>query len=215
MKRVEPIHVIIIGLVIAIGGVVWSNYRRPSQRPAASNRGSRPNVQYLIEAVSSKLEGSPLAWSAAPMFRWLPRADGGIDVLGIAIEGKNVGNELIQLKDVYLISGITGDRISMKIQATSLDGRTLSMNLAKDTHPIPKDAPINVSTDNLNGTDGIPENDFLKDWATFDFVAEYGGTEHRKTYDRKTISAQFAGYEDARFLSRNKPTNPRVTARKT
>ena len=132
------------------------------------------------------LEKEALAWSKTPILGWSKQPDGMIYARTFGVVGTNIGAEEIQLDGIYIVSGITGARIDMKVQVAN-EG----LFAAKDTNPIPPDAYIQLSSDELSPSGGIPEQDFLKDWATIDFVAEYGGRQHRTTFDRPTIIAMF------------------------
>jgi len=132
------------------------------------------------------LEKEDLAWSKTPILGWSKQPDGVIYARTFGVVGTNIGAEEIQLDDIYIVSGITGARIDLKVQVAN-DG----LFAAKDTNPIPPDAYIQLSSDELGPSGGIPERDFLTDWATIDFVAEYGGRQHRTTFDRATIIAMF------------------------
>lgn len=133
IRRVEPTTLIIGGLIgiavfaicAAVGLIIWQQ-SRPTAPVVATNiqLGAPPD-----------LEGSPLAWESAPYLGWQKQSDGRIDARTIAIRGKNIGKEEVQLTDAYIVSGITGKRLSMTIFGRNPDG-TGSMTLPKDTYPI-------------------------------------------------------------------------------
>ena len=127
------------------------------------------------------LEKEALAWSKTPILGWSKQPDGAIYARTFGVVGTNIGADEIQLDDIYIVSGITGARIDLKVQVAN-EG----LFAAKDTNPITADAYIQLSSDELGPSGGIPERDFLTDWATIDFVAEYGGRQHRTTFDRAT-----------------------------
>lgn len=147
-------------------------------------------------------EASPLSWSKTPILGWHKTTDGTVYARTFGIAGQNVGDEEIQLEDVYLVSGITGKRVGMTIHALG-DGQVP----VKAINPIPPKANIHLSSDEFNSTAGIAEKDFLREWGIIYFIAEYGGNRHRVTFDNETISALF----DA---ERPKALPPHVTRRK-
>lgn len=156
----------------------------------AGAKANPSGASFLILEPPPELEGSPLGWQKSPYLGWQKQTDGSIQARTIAILGKNVGKEEVQLTDAYIVSGITGKRLNLNIFGRNPDG-TGSMTLPKDTYPVPPDANMQLSTEELNGVAGVQENDFLKEWGTIYFTAEYNGERHRITYDRKTMEALF------------------------
>jgi len=166
---------------------------------------SRPNIRYEFEATLPQLEGAPLAWTKTPHLRWLPRADGGRDIISVFIEGKNVEEKELKLESAYIISGITGTRLEMKIEV--VDGRNVHRVSVTNAGPIPPQAKIKMLSAELNGDEGVEESQFAKYWGTLSFVVEFDGKEHRRIYDRKAIDAALAEEEID-------PPEPHVTLRK-
>ncbi len=169
-------------------------------------KSSRPNIRYEFEATMPELEGAPLAWAKLPHLFWLPRADGGRDITSIFIEGKNVAEKEVKLEDAYIVSGMTGAKLGIKIEV--VDGRNVHRVPVWNARAIPPHAEIRMFSSELNGEDGIEETQFSKYWGTFSFVVGFEGIEHRKTYDRKAIEA-------ALDQERIDPPEPHVTLRRT
>jgi hypothetical protein len=174
-------------------------------KEASGAKTNSSGASFLILEPPPELEGSPLGWQKSPYLGWQKQTDGSIQARTIAIHGKNVGKEEVQLTDPYIVSGITGRRLNLNIFGRNPDG-TGSMTLPKDTYPIPPDANMQLSTEELNGTAGVQENDFLKEWGTIYFTTEYNGEKHRFTYDRKTMEALFE-------KEKPKPPDPHVARR--
>ena len=200
MRRwnVESKQVIVAGLVILVIGIAVVAIGSLLQEP-------KPSVAVWGFGPPPEREGSPLAWNKRPELGWSKPTEDQIVARTISIRGINNGSEEIQLDDVYLLSGITGKRLDLQVEAA--DGRTAVLVPAKNTNPIPPSAPINLRTPELNDVTGIPEADFLKQWGTLSFVAEYNGQKHRFTYDAKMMKSLFD-------LQRPKPVPPHVTVRK-
>ncbi len=173
-------------------------------RELTASRLSRPNTRYEFEVAPVKLEGTPLAWATVPHLRWLARADGGRDIIAIAIEGKNVGDKEVRLESAHIVSGFTGARFEMNIQAVS--GRNIGMVPIRKAGPVPPHAEINLLSIELNGQEGIEETQFQKYWGSVGFVVVFDGQEHRKNYDPKAI-------HDALEAERIDPPKPHVTVK--
>jgi hypothetical protein len=174
-------------------------------RDATGSKANPSGASFLILASPPELEGSPLGWQKSPYLGWQKQNDGSIQARTIGIQGKNIGEEEVQLTDAYIVSGITGRRLNLNIFGRNPNG-TGSMTAPKDTHPIPPNANMQLSTEELNGTAGIQENDFLKEWGTIYFTTEYNGEKHRITYDRKIMEALFE-------KEKPKPAEPHVARR--
>ncbi len=198
--KLEPPRVIAIGLIIVVLGViaivvglVQQNTTPPVVAGTFFNTGP---------GTDPPREGSPLGWAKRPSLGWQKQSDGSIQVRTFGVDGKNIGNEEVQLNDVYIISGVTGKRVDMKVEAAQ--DRNAIMAPAKDTNPIPPGAIIRTRTGELNGTQGITEQDFLRDWGTIYFMAEYDGQKRRIIFDRATIDSLFEE-------QRPKPIPPHIT----
>jgi len=164
----------------------------------------RPN-RYAIAATTpaavkpKEPEREPLAWSKTPILRWTQEADGMLYAHALGFVGKNISTAEVQVDAIYVVSRATNARIDLKVQIEN-EGAVA----AEDTNPIPPDAYIQLTSDELNPSAGIAEADFLRDWGAIDFVAEYGGAQHRVAFEPGVIAALF----DAR---RPKPMPPAVT----
>ena len=186
------------GAVGSVGQDVIDAYKE-----LTASRLSRPNVRFEVE-YAPQLEGAPLAWATVPFLHWLPRGDGGRDIISIAIDGKNVGDKEVKLENAFIVSGFTGARFEMKV--TAANGRNVQMVPLRKTRPIPPEAEINLLSVELNGQEGIEESQFQKYWGSVGFVVEFDGQEHRRTYDPEAIN-------EALELGRFDPPKPHVTLR--
>jgi hypothetical protein len=199
VKRVEPVHVIALGLVIAAGGVIWMLYRAPANAPASAT------TEIQLGPAPAR-EGSPIAWNKAPRLGWHKDTEGRIFARSLTVLGENVSKEEVQFTDAFITSGITGQKITLTILADKRDGTRNSDVAVSDVNPIPPNAPVVLTTGELNGMKGIVEQDFLKSWGVIYFTAEYGNQKHRVTFDRSMLESLFVA-------ERPKPRAPHVTQR--
>jgi hypothetical protein len=179
-RRTRDMGLILAGIGLATFAVGLGIYFFPPPTGAQSATNTPPS------AVPPTREVDPLVWSKTPILVWNKQADGTLYARSFGVVGKNAGRDDVQLDEIYLVSGITGARIELKVQIPD-EG----MFPAKDTNPIPADAFIQLSSDEFNSSGGISEPDFLKDWGAINFFVVYGGQKHRMIFDRATIAGLF------------------------
>ena len=179
-RRTRDMGLILAGIGLATFAVGLGIYFFPPPTGAQSATNTPPS------AVPPTREADPLVWSKTPILGWNKQADGTLYARSFGVVGKNIGSEDVQLDEIYLVSGITGARIELKVQIPD-EG----MFPVKDTNPIPPDAFIQLSSDEFNSSGGISEPDFLKDWGAINFFAVYGGQKHRMIFDRATVAGLF------------------------
>lgn len=106
-------------------------------------------------------------------------------IKSFAISGFNVGKEEVRLDAVYVVSGMDGKKIDLKLPIMA-DG-VYKMANPDELNSIPAGATVHLSSGDLNGSKGISESEFLASWAIMSLVAEYDGTKYRVLFDQKTI----------------------------
>jgi hypothetical protein len=151
----------------------------------------QPTFKEMMEA---GLQGKPIGWaSAMPMTDFAPVAPGQLSNIGsIFLMGRNIGDREIKLEDLYLISGITGERLDVH---AFINLKTYAI---KDLNPIPPDAPLTFSTGVFKPP--LTAAQFMEKWRTIIAVTKYDGQEHRATFDN----------EDQR-IPKGLPPGPHVT----
>jgi hypothetical protein len=134
-QTVEPQHLIIVGVigaalfgVVAASGIVWQQIRGPL---------FGTNALLWSVAPPPDREGAPLAWNKMPALGLQRQSTGSIQIRSIGIIGQNIGSEEVQLNDAYIVSGVTGIRIDLKIAA---DSRLVPL---QEVNPIPHLPPSN------------------------------------------------------------------------
>jgi len=102
------------------------------------------------------------------------------------LPARNTSDHEVELNDAYIVSAITGEKVDVTI-GTRADGWIRP----KDANPIPANSTFHVQVIFHGKTDnGIPEEEFLKEWREFTFVAYYNGREYRKLFTRDWVDAQ-------------------------
>jgi hypothetical protein len=97
-----------------------------------------------------------------------------------------MGTEEVELNDAYLISGIDGRRLNLKLSAIDSKG-TFALGIPSKSNPLPVGTTITLLSDDFGGGTGISEAEFLAEWGSIVLIAEYSGKKHRVPFDQKSI----------------------------
>jgi hypothetical protein len=125
----------------------------------------------LLSEITAGAIGRPLAWKLGST----SLSNGSAF---FSIWGMNAGNQEVRLDDVYLVSGITGERLNLYF---NWGGSQLG---ARDINPIPTGAPLLLFSDHAKVS---TKEQLLERWAEFALIAEYDGTKHRVVFDRYAV----------------------------
>lgn len=130
-------------------------------------------------AQATETDEGPLSWSRD--LQWSTTGDAaGPIFLSILIDGRNVGRSEVQLKDAYIVSGITGTRRIAKIDAGP-DGKILPSEM----NPIPPGATVRLWIDLANG---LHEKELLEKWGTIYLHLEYDDMKYTKLFDENYMA---------------------------
>jgi hypothetical protein len=121
-----------------------------------------------------------------------------IHLAALQIRGKNVSTNEVQLKDAFLISGVTGAKRSMMIDVGP-DGWIIP----SEANPVPPNAGITLRAE-FNPPEGLSAREFMHQWGSIYFVVQCEGSEYRDTFTREEIAAIFAVFAEH-------PDGPRPT----
>ena len=203
--KMEPSHLIIIGIIgaaffvlIAVAGIIWQLRTVDPQVTALQSEVADLKTK-LADARHPKTTASQpvtalIAWPKEPTIshEMGPGGYGTYNADQFIIRAKNISDREIAIEDAYIISGLTGEKLIMKVEISNERGITEYLSLS-DINPIPPSADIELVVNFTEGRqDGIPEQDFMSTWGKVDFVAHYdGGTEHRQSFDHETIVSVF------------------------
>jgi hypothetical protein len=169
--RLEPSHVIILGLTIAAIGVIWQ------MRVAA------PNAQVDTTKNASK---ESLAWVFSGMA-------GKSDINGFRVGDiqfstpKNETGKAVRLVEAYIQSGIDGGKRRPLLLNTYEHGLI----------PLAQANPIPPNTENVTLMAEFPElseSDFMKDWGNITFVIQDSDHTFRGKVEEQTFRLVFDGY---------------------
>jgi len=196
---VEPSHLVWAGAIGAflcavtlLVGLVWQNYRGLDAYAASPPR-------------SGPVQSSgPIAWNKFPEFG-ASFNEGVLSITSVGWTGSSIASKELTLQDAYIISGITGDKIALKVSTQE------GLVSPAEIRPIPSQASVTVRAE-LEPR--VPDRIFLRDWGSYDFVVRINDTEYRRNVSRAELVAVFeemrTRMEDP-FGSNNRP---RVTKKK-
>lgn len=197
-KLIEPLHVIILGLVIALGGVVWQ--MRAAKTSAAE---------------TARAKSAPIASAATVSdFGWGFERYPGYDFVGMGMGGD--GQILVhqfqaqghnETKDpmVKVTGVVRSDRTSREfpILFNLGDGKYLTSD---QINPIPVDAIIDTRAYFSNDEKPIPLKQFLSDFVPFTFIFNYDGKTYRHRFTLEDVEPRIQRYEqDMRKMSVKPP----------
>jgi hypothetical protein len=203
--RLEPSHVIILGLAIALGGVVW-------QMNSAKLAKTETPTNNTTATTTPVVPLSDFAWG----FERYP----GYDFIGMSIGGdgqllvhqfqaqghNNTKDPIVKVRGVVR-SDRTNKEFSILFNLT--DGKYLTPD---QLNPIPVDAIIDTRAYFSDDEKPIPLKQFLSDFVPFTFIFYYDGKTYRHTFTLADIEPRIQRYEqDMRKLS---VKSPQMSAKK-
>jgi hypothetical protein len=134
--------------------------------------------------------GAEISWAARPFFRNFFRQPNGkvisIDPSSIGIldlRATTQGSSAVQLKNGYVISGLTGERRPLRVstRAGYLDAETYALN---EVNPIPPGVQIALYAE---WTPPLPVSDFFRQWGKMTIHVDYDDTFWEKTLDENKV----------------------------
>jgi hypothetical protein len=135
----------------------------------------------VLTAENMPFEGRPLGIMWASLTLSVTRLQSGPpQILVFTFMGKNLGEQEIPLRDAYMISGITGESLSLGVSTPPSPPIPIS-----DAGPVPKYAWAQFTA---SFGAGITETEFLEKWQNFSVVIKYGDNETVRHYvDSETV----------------------------
>ncbi len=117
----------------------------------------------------------------------------------LCLHGINLGEKEVAMEDAYVVSRMTGERLTLKISAHDAEGNPTTM-LPGETNPIPPSTIFQLLFF-FNNFKGIPLSDFMAKYGVFDLVLRYDGQEHRIHYKEADVRAGLS--KSPRVTTRN------------
>jgi hypothetical protein len=106
--------------------------------------------------------------------------------LDLEIRGTVVGTYPVELKDAYLISQITGEKMQLMLEAGK-EGRILP----RDANPIPPELPFWLDAKFEKPMDALQ---LLSQWGKVLFVMQYDDKKREITFDENYMRNRLASY---------------------
>jgi hypothetical protein len=186
----EPVHVILLGLLIAFGGAIWQ-WRRGDTGPSPLERVAGPASPSRVAPSSKLSEAMPSAPSPTlELIEWRTNSisfwSGGDMVLGMVIRGKINQDQPVTLLNAYVVSDATGERKDLTVQI-SPGPRVVPIS---EVNEIPPNALLELWAIFTNP--GLMPAEFLARWRSFRFHSEYGGCIYDVRFDSKDIERDAA-----------------------
>jgi hypothetical protein len=196
----EPSHIIIFGLAIALGGVIW---QMRATKPAIA--GSSPtNRVVTTSAPVERLSDFGWGFERYPGYDFLGMSmapDGQILVHQFQAKGHNNTKDPIVKVGGTVRSDRTNKEFPILFNLT--DGKYLTSG---QLNPVPVDAIIDTRAYFSDDETPIPLKQFLSDFVPFTFIFEYDGKTYRHRFTLADIEPRIQRYEqDMRKMSVKPP----------
>jgi len=176
----EPSHVVVLGLAIALAGAVWMHVQRSPQ----TNREAKPATSN--NSVPSLLpdDGGPITWLRGQYIFGASGDENGMRIQTFQAAGENKSNEFVRPLDGYVRSEITGKQFQILVN----DNGTL---VSSAGYGIPADQQFNIGARLVEPTSaGISGPEFIRDFGQMTFVFKYGNHTYTKKFSPEEIEAE-------------------------
>jgi hypothetical protein len=180
--KVEPVHLIILGLAISAAGVIWLAVWQPKAVIA-----STPPI-----VTQGNADPGPLEWYKAFSMEGGPRA--GRNIIALKFHGRNISEAEVELKSASLISAINGTKMALEI------------DVGNETVPIdqiglvPKHAYITLTAkfgspdpSNPGKVMGLEPEAFLETWRQFSLNVQDDKKSYRIEFNEENLAGYFTG----------------------
>jgi hypothetical protein len=177
-SRLIPIIMMVSGIFLFLGGAVWYGI---------NNRVARLSPPIGIEYTSREYYGLLWRWPKAPNLPLgvMVHDDGHLTIRDFSMVATNVSDHDIRINDAYIISSISGVKITLQIRTPEGD------LFPEKVNPIEPKTEFAFVIFFGEQTIGIPEEQFLAEWGSFRFVAAYSGVDFQIPFDLKEVKSRF------------------------
>ncbi|WP_194464256.1 hypothetical protein [Bradyrhizobium sp. CCBAU 53340] len=179
VKMLEPSHVVILGLAIALAGAVWMHVQRsPQASREAKAATSNNSVPILLPD-----DGGPITWLRGQYIFGASGGENGVHIQSFQAVGQNKSNDFIRPLDGYVRSEITGKQFQILVVNDKGD-------LVSPTgYGIPAGQQFNLGA-RLTDSAGISSAEFIRDFGRITFVFTYGDHTYTKKFSPEEIEAE-------------------------
>jgi hypothetical protein len=180
VNMLEPSHVIVLGLAIALAGAVWMHFRRaPQPNKDIKTATSNASVPILLPD-----DGGPVTWIRGQYIFGGNGGENGIRIQSFQAVAQNKSDEFIRPLGGYVRSEITGKQFQILVN----DKGDL---VPPDGYGIPAGQQFNIGarlTDSDNA--GIGGAEFIRDFGRMTFVFNYGNHVYTKRFTPDEIEGE-------------------------
>jgi hypothetical protein len=190
LPLIEPIHIITLGLAIALGGVVWQWRTAHSAQTTKVDSAiqTTPGIGAPPDATIKTIQWNQIFGTTRAIDR----------VFVLFLDGHGPSSKSIKLKRAYLESPRTGEVIEMRVAGETMIDETFPVS---ETNPIPPNGFVRLvaimnQTDIPGGTqNGLSNRDFIDRWGKIWFNAIYddGNPPDRISFDTTGYFPEITG----------------------
>lgn len=160
---------------------------------AARKSAHVPALQMQANAVDGPLHWNPdLSWGA------LGTGHGQVMAF-VYFRATNVSGTAVQLKDAYILSGLTGAKLPLKVNIPYAGATSIA-----EINPIPPSATVDLIVE-WKEADALPIKEFLNQWGNIHLRVDYDQTVYERTYNSDYL------YQKATREFPGEGLGPRVT----
>jgi hypothetical protein len=182
-RKMEPTYIIVLGLLIAAGGLAWQQFGW-SPKPTTYNNIITKNTPLAVSwdtAVLNVFRKQQQGMMTRDAYVIFPE-DKSLYIDSIEINAKSVSE--VRFLNAYIISQIDASRIQMTINDESDERHKIELS------PKGVVAPATAQMTLKAKFGGINDADFLAKWYSFKVEIQYVGGIGVHVYDKKWVSAQ-------------------------
>jgi hypothetical protein len=187
IRKLEPYHLIVAGLLIAFGGAVWMYYQRAPQVPQIQHTPQTAATPPSAKVAPVKLlpdDGGPITWYPGQYVFGASGDDKGIRIQSFQAAGQNNSDEFIAPLSGFVRSEITGNSFPLQVN----DNGTL---VSSEGYGIPAKHQFNIGVRIVaNDGGGITSSEFLRDFGRLTFVFKYGNHTYNRRFSPDEIEAE-------------------------